>query len=749
MTIWQANGMRSDGDRFALLDDVAQPDADPEREACWPLLVVDDDDDVHHATEFALHGLRVLGRPLEFVHAASAAEAIALLARRDDVALVLLDVVMESEDAGLQAVERIRGELDMAAVRIILHTGQPGYAPELEAVGRYDINDYKTKSELTRSQLVTTVTAAIRSYAQIRRLEANRQTLERIIDGTNRFDAECGLATFTDGIIAQTAVLLGEAPAGMVCIGAAEDSACDGGEECVILAAAGRHAGLVNQPLAALADPAAQEALAACLREGGIQRRGRCLALNFGGRQGRKLAACFESTAAMPEIDRHLLDIFCSNIALCGDNIGLVERLRRTAYVDDLTGLPNRVAQIEAIDRLTSEGQPGERMLALVDIDNFSETIDAFGYSFGDRQLQGVAARLRALLPVDVHVARVGGDVFGVYGNAVVVDRDPLRTILSAAFDSEAGPQTISFSIGLVRAGEADAGGAELMRNAAIALKRAKVGGPGNEAFYTPAVGEETRERVHLLHDLRAAFEGGRLFLVYQPQIDLVSGRALGVEALLRWRDESGEFVPLERFIPVAEQSGLIVGIGAWVLRTALAAQRELLAQGFRLRMAVNVSPVQFRHPAFVTTVAAAVAELAIDPALLELEITESVALHGGAQIGERLHDLKRLGVTIAIDDFGTGFSSLSYLDRLPADCLKIDRSFVHALDERLSGAQIADLVVQLGKRLGMRVLAEGIEVAAQWQTLVDMGCGEGQGWLYAPALPVDELIPWLRGRER
>jgi EAL domain-containing protein (putative c-di-GMP-specific phosphodiesterase class I) len=254
---------------------------------------------------------------------------------------------------------------------------------------------------------------------------------------------------------------------------------------------------------------------------------------------------------------------------------------------------------------------------------------------------------------------------------------------------------------------------------------------------------------VHLLHDLRAAFEGGRLFLVYQPQIDLVSGRALGVEALLRWRDESGEFVPLERFIPVAEQSGLIVGIGAWVLRTALAAQRELLAQGFRLRMAVNVSPVQFRHPAFVTTVAAAVAELAIDPALLELEITESVALHGGAQIGERLHDLKRLGVTIAIDDFGTGFSSLSYLDRLPADCLKIDRSFVHALDERLSGAQIADLVVQLGKRLGMRVLAEGIEVAAQWQTLVDMGCGEGQGWLYAPALPVDELIPWLRGRER
>ncbi len=222
MTNWQANGMRSDGDRFALLDDVTQPDADPEREACWPLLVVDDDDDVHHATEFALHGLRVLGRPLEFVHAASAAEAIALLARRDDVALVLLDVVMESEDAGLQAVERIRGELDMAAVRIILHTGQPGYAPELEAVGRYDINDYKTKSELTRSKLVTAVTAAIRSYAQIRRLEANRQTLERIIDGTNRFDAECGLATFADGIIAQTAALLGEAPAGMVCIGAAD-----------------------------------------------------------------------------------------------------------------------------------------------------------------------------------------------------------------------------------------------------------------------------------------------------------------------------------------------------------------------------------------------------------------------------------------------------------------------------------------------------------------------------------------------
>ena len=207
--------------------------------------------------------------------------------------------------------------------------------------------------------------------------------------------------------------------------------------------------------------------------------------------------------------------------------------------------------------------------------------------------------------------------------------------------------------------------------------------------------------------------------------------------------------MPLEQFIAVAEQSGLIVAVGAWVLNTALTARRELEAEGFHLRLAVNVSPVQFRQPDFIEMVCDAIAKSAVDPGLLELEITESVALSGWTQIVERMQALKELGVLIAIDDFGTGFSSLSYLARLPADCLKIDRCFVHALDDQHSGTPIAAMVVQLGKQLGMRVLAEGVEDRRQLKTLIDLGCCEAQGMVYAPAMTQAELLLWLRARER
>jgi CheY-like chemotaxis protein len=371
-------------DHLAFVEDSPEPQSVGAAEACWMVLVVDDDEDVHHATEFALHDLRVLGQPLCFLHAFSADEAIAILERHRDVAVVLLDVVMEREDAGLVAVERIRGELGMAAVRIILRTGQPGYAPELDAIANYDINDYKTKTELTRSKLFTTVTAAIRSFDQIRRLDASRGSLELIIDGASRFNAELGLPTFATAVIGQLAELLGIAPDGMVCV--REQGDANGEAKETILAAAGRYAPLAARPLAALDDSAVREMVVACLRTGENQRSAHALVLHFAGRHGRNFALYIESTAPIRTPDRHLMDIFCTNVVICGENVGLVERLRKAAFVDKLTGLPNRAAQIEAIDELPRVSGAGDHVLALIDIDEFSEAIDAFGYSFGDQQ---------------------------------------------------------------------------------------------------------------------------------------------------------------------------------------------------------------------------------------------------------------------------------------------------------------------------------------------------------------------------
>lgn len=736
--------MQPNDDDIAFLDD-EHPHAAGHSQGVWRLLIVDDDEDVHQATEFALRDVEILGRRLEFLHARSSAEAISVLRQEERVAVVLLDVVMESEDAGLKAIGRIRNELGMTNLRIILRTGQPGYAPELEAISLYDINDYKTKSELTRNKLFTAVTAAVRSYDQIERLDASRRGLELIIDGANRFIAEQGLQAFAAGVITQIAALLGVPPDGVMCVcadpGAAPNAAR--GQQCTVLAAAGRYQDYINRHVAALENAELCDILDTCLSEQRHHSSEHGLALYFPGRQGKNFAAYVESGQAIREPDRHLLEVFCANIAICGDNVGLVERLRQTAYVDALTNLPNRTAQIETLDVGKRDGM----VLALIDIDQFSETIDAFGYRFGDLQLQAISQRLRTAMPPDVYVARVGGDVFSVFGGADLVNPPLLREILSDPVESELGPQSISFSLGFVRLADAAVSGADLLRNAAIALKRAKVDGPGNEAYYTAEVAIQTRERVRLLQNLRQAFDSRRLFVVYQPQLGLPDGKVIGVEALLRWRNDEGQFVPPDQFIPVAEHSGLIVGVGAWVLRTALQAQRKFLAQGFRLRMAVNVSAIQFRHPAFMSMLQDAISEAGIDPSLLELEITESVAMYGWGQVQERLQAIKDMGVSVAIDDFGTGFSSLSYLDRLPADCLKIDRSFVSSLDASESGARIAEMVIQLGKRLGMRVLAEGVEQAEQLQTLIDLGCDEAQGWFYAKGMPEDELLDWLRQR--
>jgi len=736
--------MLGNDDQLALLDDTLAPEVGSVEEICWYLLIVDDDEDVHHATEFALSDLRVLGRPLRFLHAFSAAEAISLLAHRRDVAVILLDVVMEREDAGLKAVEAIRCDLGLDAVRIVLRTGQPGYAPELDAITNYDINDYKTKSELTRSKLFTTVTAAIRSFDQIQRLEASRSSLEKIIRGSSQFSAEQGLPSFAKAVIEQLSDLLGIPPNGMVSVCAEGDAQAG-----IVLAAAGSYGRYAGQPVLAIADTASRKMLEKCLVTRQNLNEEHSLAFYFAGHHGRNFAVYIESTAAIPQMDRHLLDVFRTNISMCGENIGLVERLRTAAYVDELTGLPNRAAQIAATDEYLARQGSTDQVLALVDIDQFSETIDAFGYRFGDLQLRAVAGRLRKMLPEDLLVARVGSDVFGVFGPSEIVNPDSLRAILQEPFDSDGGLHTISFSIGLVRADAAHADGADLLRNGAIALKHAKLAGPGNDAYYTAEVGRLTRQRVHMLHDLRTALEVRDLFVVYQPQINLANNAVVGIEALLRWRNPKGEFVPLEQFISVAEQSGLIVEVGAWVLNTALVAQGELGAQGYPLRLAVNVSPVQFRQPGFIDMVRDAVARNSIDPHLLELEITESVALSGWSQILERMQALKALGVMIAIDDFGTGFSSLSYLARLPADCLKIDRCFVHALDDQHSGTPIAAMVVKLGQQLGMRVLAEAVEDCRQLQTLIDLGCHEAQGRVYAPAMTQAELLLWLRARER
>lgn len=731
------------GDRDDLVfADEAGPALPASAGAAWRILVVDDDADVHSTTTFALKNVEMQGRPLEFLHAYSAREARAILERQSDIAVVLLDVVMERPDAGLQLVRQIREELGMIEVRIILRTGQPGYAPEIEAIRGYDINDYRTKSELTRTKLYTAVAAAVRSYQQLRALDASRAGLERIVSAGASLMSLHGVLDVAQSVLRQAAGLLGQAPDGVLCV---RESGQGRPDILHVVAAAGDHARLEGRELSPQRYPVLAEVAGRTLgARSGLEEHG-WLSLHFPGKAGRDFAACIPFERQVGDLERRLLEVFASVVAVGLDNVELVTHLNQAAFRDQLTGLPNRTRLVELIDALLAGPERGTATLALVDLDHFAETNDALGHHFGDLLLVAVGKRLKSRLDPRLEIARIGGDIFCVLGEAGAVQPGAIQALFRVPFHIDGQDVQVSATLGLVRLSEHDGSGADALKDADIALKRAKSQQRAGHFYFSRSMGVEIRERVRMMHALRSGFQRGELFLAYQPQVDLGSNRPFGAEALLRWRTEDGRLVGPDRFIPIAEYSGLIVDIGEWVLRQALLELVRLRASGhLDFTMSVNVSQVQFRHPQFVDMLRRALDVTGAPPEFVELEITESMAMEEPALLVEKLAQVKRTGVSIAIDDFGTGFSSLSHLQRLQVDRLKIDRTFVTEITSSARGSSIAEMVIQLGRNLGLSVIAEGVEDERQAHILRTLGCPLAQGFLYSRPLSPEALQEWL-----
>jgi EAL domain-containing protein (putative c-di-GMP-specific phosphodiesterase class I) len=335
--------------------------------------------------------------------------------------------------------------------------------------------------------------------------------------------------------------------------------------------------------------------------------------------------------------------------------------------------------------------------------------------------------------------------VFAILADNQVVCADSLRGLFQQPLYFAGLSRRITATIGLTCLDQIDGNGSEALKAANIALKHGKRQQRGSISHFTRAMEQDTRARVQLLQELRSAFERERLFVVYQPQIALGSRQLIGVEALLRWRTDDGQFVAPAQFIPLAESSGLIVSLGEWVLRSACRdLQRIIEHSGQPLRMAVNVSVAQFRQTDFLATLEHALEESGIDPGLLELEITESVAMLDASFMIDLLNRIKGLGVSLAVDDFGTGFSSLSYLERLNVDRLKIDLSFVRQMEQSDGSKRIVETIIQLGRSLQLELIAEGIEQESQAASLTQMGCHEGQGYLFAKPLELAALLSFI-----
>ena len=733
----------SDDDFLPLMEDEEPSNANPETRE-WKVLVVDDDEDVHQVTVFALSNTLILGRSIRFLHAYTAEQAVTCLKSEADIAVILLDVVMEREDSGLSLVKTIRKELGMHDVRIVLRTGQPGFAPEVQVIRDYDINDYKLKSELSRSSLYATLTTSIRSYEQIHAIAAGHHGLDTIVHATGRMMARHGLHDVADSIIGEIGRLLRhEELSGLICLRSPAPS-----EQIRVIAATGRYAPLIERDLDTADDAAASQSISQTFADRRHVFADESCALFLCGKSSRELVAYLDIGAPLDRLQQQLVEVFSSNIAISLDNALLFDQLHDHAYNDQLLHIPNRLDFMRTVSNAILSARM-DKTVAIVDIDHFSQLNDALGHRYGDILLKAVAGRLVESLPAGTVVARLAADAFGILGDNETLTPDTLQPLFRQPFIVESTEQTVSVTIGLARLSEVDGNGSEAVKAANIALNLAKANGRGECMYFSRYMEFETRARLRLLRDLRSAFEHERLFVVYQPQFDLRSGRISGIEALLRWRTEDGNFVPPNKFIPLAESSGLIVDIGAWVLRAACHDLKRLNDEGFGgLRVAVNVSIAQFRDPDFILAVDDAIRESGIDPAQLELELTESVAMLDAQLMLATLDKLKQRRISIAIDDFGTGFSSLSYLERFNVDRLKIDQSFVNQMTVSNSSLRIVETIIQLSQSLRLVTTAEGVEQPQQAELLKRIGCTDAQGYYFAKPMAFRQLRAMLAAPE-
>jgi diguanylate cyclase (GGDEF)-like protein len=428
------------------------------------------------------------------------------------------------------------------------------------------------------------------------------------------------------------------------------------------------------------------------------------------------------------------------------------EHFHRLAHFDPLTGLPNRLLFVDRLHQVLTQAHRAERMAAvmLLDLDRFKTVNDSLGHAAGDQLLKAVAERLSGCIREGDTVARLGGDEFSlllpdlryIQDGATVAQK--ILDVLTQPFRLNGHELFLSTSIGITLYPFEESSDA-LLRQADAAMYAAKRRGGKCFEFYTAEMGAASVKRLSLEGALRRALEREELVLHYQPQIDLPSGTVVGAEALLRWRHPEWGLVAPSEFIPLAEETGLIVPLGQWVLeqacRQAVAWRNAGLAPG---RIAVNVSARQFHQSDFAATILETLERTGLEPRRLELELTESALMGNLEATAAMLETLHHAGVQIAIDDFGTGYSSLGYLKRFPIDRIKIDRSFIRDIPADADDAALAAAIIALCRNLAIEAVAEGVETAEQLEFLRERGCHSVQGFLLSPPLPTAGLAEWL-----
>ncbi len=727
----------SDDDYLVFDDepDVAGDSIPSESAGPWKVVIVDDEEFVHKSTKLSLNHLQLDSRPLELLSAYSANDAKRLLRENADVAVILLDVVMEEDDAGLALVDWIRNELDNPIIRIILRTGQPGYAPEMEVINRYEINDYLAKGQLTVERFWTSVTTALRSYQQVCALEQSRRGLRQVIASSSDLMRAYGLESFGQGVLQQIAAHLQLQTDGLFAVAEEHD------EQPNVVAATGQYAGAALKPLEnnPFVPGTIVEAVKCCLREKEHVFDADGVVLFLHASKDWAAAVRIDGKARLDANELDLLELFCSNIALGFDNTKLFDKVSKLAFIDSLTQLPNTTSLLERL----GEQNPPAGFLLMLDVDFFHELNETLGYDKGNQVLQEFSLKIRNIVPESCTVARLHTDVFAVYST------DQSKACIVPMLEELAKPIFIGgeeYRFGITSGlAEYHPGLSphDVLRQSEIALKKAKGSKRGRLVEFSIELEEAITNRGRLVHDLRGAFNRDELRLAYQPKINLATRELEGFEALLRWQHTSRGWVSPGEFIPVTEHSGLIIDFGEWIIDEACKALVKFQKSLANLHLAINVSPVQLRESTFPKKMLAIVERNGISPTSVIAEVTEGIAADEERAIFA-LDTLRDKKFSVSLDDFGTGYSSMSYLMQLPINSIKIDRAFVREIPGTEATVKILESIIKIAGALNLDVVVEGLETDRQVKIVSDLGATTGQGYYFAKPMFLDEALEFI-----
>ncbi|MCL2905273.1 EAL domain-containing protein [Shewanella fodinae] len=720
----------------------------------WKVLSVEDDANYQASLAHALHGYAVKSRPIEMLTAPTAAAAAELLANHDDLSVVLLDVVMEDDDAGLRLVDTIRQVLGNSALRIVLLTGQPGMAPFKDVMKRYDIDEYWNKADLSSERLRTVVASNIRTWNAYNELDKARRGLSVLVDASRQLSRITNIDEFCQTMLSEIGQLIGVSRGGIICVRSGDEESA---AEYRIVSSAGIFtlAQTDATPLLKQLPEHLQAVLIPLISQAVANKThhfsGRFSALYFEtSREGEhRYVMVVESEKPLTQYHINLLQVFSENINNGFNNIVLCNRLSELAYFDPQLNIPNRAWLARFLDNLPVSERCQSALVAL-NIKDFAELVLSVDSEFLSGFLRQFYQKLQQRFKAQRVIARITDSCFIVLLN---VEDLPTSQVLAALNHFKVMTDNVQLhvevSVALMNLCELTTiSGRELLHMMDSTLLQSQ-----REHLalirYNPQFRSSILERHQLMQGLNNAIDQGHVLLMFQPKVRLDDGSIVGVEALARWREPDGSYVPPSKFVPVAEMSGLINKLDLYVMQLTVAAIKQLLDAGFPLPVSFNVTSSDLDDLFFMASLDQICQENPQISQWLEIEITESQTMQDYQHVRPLLQNLINKGIGVSIDDFGTGYSSLQHITELSATELKIDKTFVDAMERDKSGEAIVDMVIKLGQRFNYSVIAEGIEKPAQVQKLSALGCEFGQGFWFAKPMELKDLLAYLKNRTK